>query len=167
MVEKQTIVGWIHFISNLTRLHHGRQMSQSGFKPGQFSFLVTLYFEEGLSQDELSRRVGSDKSNASRILAEMEKIGLIRRETDPENYRVKRVYLQPKARRIEKKFTEMRKRWLEVLCEGFSEERKARLFSDLRDMARNAEQYSLEQERIRNRKNRDKTTGTVRLRGGQ
>ena len=125
MVEKQTIAGWIHFISNLTRRHHGRKMSENGFGFGYFSYLVEIFFEEGLSQDELSSRVGSDKSNTSRIVSELEKARLIRRGSDPENHRVKRIYLEPKARQIEEEFLEIRSKWHAVLCEGFSEQRKS------------------------------------------
>ena len=72
-------------------------MGRMGFGPGQFFLLSELYAEEGLSQDELSRRVGFDKSNTSRALAKLEQYGLIQRKSDPENHRVCLLYTSDAA----------------------------------------------------------------------
>ena len=111
-----------------------------------FFFLSELYCEEGLSQDELSRRVGVDKSNTSRALAKLERYGLIRRESDLKNHRVKRVYLEPKAREIKNEFIKIQEKWNTVLVAGFSEKYKNRLMSDLNNMAKNAKAYFNEHE---------------------
>ena len=121
-------------------------MSRLGFGPGQFFFLSELYCEEGLSQDELSRRVGVDKSNTSRALTNLEAYGLIRRESDLINHKVKRVYLEPKAREIKNEFIKIQEKWNAVLIVGFSKKHKNRLMSDLKNMANNAKAYFNEQE---------------------
>ncbi len=112
-----------------------------GFGPGQFVFLAELFQEEGISQDELSRRVGVNKSNTSRALLKLEEYGLIRRENSLANHRIKIVYLEPRAREVEKEFRKIQKRWNSLLVEGLPEENKPILLAALKKIAVNAEIY--------------------------
>jgi DNA-binding MarR family transcriptional regulator len=144
--DREPLTSWICLISRLSTRYFGREMSRLGFGPGQFFFLSALYREEGLSQDELSRRVGVDKSNTSRALTKLEFYGLIRRESDLENHRVKRVYLETKAREIKNEFMKIQEKWNSIVVAGFSKKYKKRLMSDLKGMANNAKAYFGEQE---------------------
>jgi len=137
--DAECITPWICMISRLSSLFVGREMSRLGFGPGQFFFLTALFGEEGLSQDELSRRVGVDKSNTSRALAKLEEYRLIRRQSDPQNHRVKKVYLEPRALKIRRNFKTIQNRWNEELLRGVSEAEKRVLFSAVKKMAVNAE----------------------------
>ena len=114
-------------------------MNRMGFGPGQFFLLSELYTEEGLSQDELSHRVGVDKSNTSRAIVRLEQYGLVQRKSDQQNHRVKKVFLKPKAHKIKKTFNEIQEHWNDELLKGFNEKEKAALFSSLRKIAENAE----------------------------
>jgi len=137
--DKARLTPWVCFISRLSTRFVGDEMIRMGFGPGQFFLLSELYAEEGLSQNELSRRVGVDKSNTSRALVKLEKYGLIRRESDPANHRVKKVFLEPKAHEVRKKFREIQNQWNIELLNGFSEKEKSGLFSSLSKVAANAE----------------------------
>jgi DNA-binding MarR family transcriptional regulator len=130
---------WICFISRLSTRFMGSEMSRMGFGPGQFFLLSELYTEEGLSQDELSQRVGVDKSNTSRALAKLEKFGLIQRKNDPTNHKVKKVYLRPKAHKVRNEFKKIQRQWNTKLLRGFSKEEKAALIEGLVKIADNAE----------------------------
>ena len=133
------ITPWICMISRLSTLFVGREMGRLGFGPGQFFFLAELFGEEGLSQNELSRRVGVDKSSTSRALAKLEKFGLIRRQSDPQNHRVKKVYLEPKALKVKNEFNKIQNRWNAELLSSFPEMEKRMLFSGIKKIAANAE----------------------------
>jgi DNA-binding MarR family transcriptional regulator len=132
---------WICQISRLSMLFVGREMARLGFGPGQFFFLAELYRKEGLSQDELSCRVGVDKSNTSRALAKLERYGLIRREGDPTNHRIKKIYLQPTAHEIKNEFIRIQQRWNAELLNGLPEEKQAEMLSMLKNMTGNAEAF--------------------------
>jgi DNA-binding MarR family transcriptional regulator len=129
---------WICQISRLSSLFVAREMGNLGFGTGQFFFLSELYQNEGLSQDELSDRVGVDKSNTSRALARLEKYGFIRREPDPKNHRVKKIFLESKAGEICEALQRIQHRWNTELLDGLSEKKKAELLLNLKKMARNA-----------------------------
>ena len=138
-VDYTVLTPWICFISRLSTRFVGGEMSRMGFGPGQFFLLSELYAEEGLSQDELSQRVGVDKSNTSRALAKLEKFGLIQRKNDPNNHKVKKVYLRSKAHRVRKEFKEIQQQWNEELLKGFTKKEKAALITSLIKIANNAE----------------------------
>jgi len=139
--DSEPLTPWICQISRLSTLFVGREMSRLGFGPGHFFFLAELFRNEGISQDELSFRVGVDKSNTSRALAKLEKFDFIRREPDPENHRIRRIYLKPRAYTVRDALAKIQTRWNAELLNGLSEKEKANLLSGLKEMARNAAGY--------------------------
>ena len=138
-VNNVALTPWICFISRLSTRYVGSEMSRMGFGPGQFFLLSELYAEEGLSQDELSQRVGVDKSNTSRALAKLEKFGLIKRKSDPKNHKVKKVYLRSKARAVRNEFKKIQHQWNANLLKGFTKKEKTTLMASLIKIANNAE----------------------------
>ena len=141
LMEMESVIPWICRIHRISAVYMGREMANMGFGPGQFFFLAELYVEDGISQDELSRRVGVDKSNTSRALAKLEQYGLIRKETDPENHRIKKVYLEPKAHEIQKRFVHVQKKWNAKLMAGICEKDQAALLAHLKKIADNSDSF--------------------------
>src|SRR6201995_2520876 len=77
-----------------------KRISPHGVTRGQWYFLRVLWEEDGLSQRELSSRVGMMEPTTVIALRGMEKAGLIRRVRGVDDKRVTRVHLTPKARRL-------------------------------------------------------------------
>ena len=67
---------------------------------GQWYFLRVLWTEDGLSQRELSARVGTMEPTTVIALRSMEKSGLIRRERSDDDKRRSQVWLTAKAKRL-------------------------------------------------------------------
>ncbi|WP_300155184.1 MarR family transcriptional regulator [Solidesulfovibrio sp.] len=66
----------------------------------QWGVLIQLWNRDGLSQEELAQAACVDKSSMSRVLAGMERKGLIRRRPDPGDSRRKIVSTTDKAQAI-------------------------------------------------------------------
>src|ERR1044071_2408007 len=77
-----------------------KRIAPHGVTRGQWYFLRVLWEEDGLSQRELSVRVGMMEPTTVIALRGMEKAGLIRRVRGVDDKRVTRVHLTPKARRL-------------------------------------------------------------------
>ena len=77
-----------------------RRIAAHGVTRGQWYFLRVLWEEDGLSQRELSSRVGMMEPTTVVALRGMEKSGLIRRVRAADDRRITRVHLTPKARRL-------------------------------------------------------------------
>jgi DNA-binding MarR family transcriptional regulator len=77
-----------------------RRIAPHGVTRGQWYFLRVLWTQDGLSQRELSARVGMMEPTTVIALRSMEKAGLIRRVRSKDDRRVTHVRLTPKAIRI-------------------------------------------------------------------
>ena len=71
-----------------------------GVTRGQWYFLRVLWDEDGLSQRELSARVGMMEPTTVIALRTMEKTGLVRRVRSPDDQRRAQVWLTPKGKRL-------------------------------------------------------------------
>lgn len=69
-----------------------------GLTPMQCLFMESLWDEDGLSVGEIGRNIALDTATLAGILDRMVTAGWVRRETDPDDGRVARVYLTDKAR---------------------------------------------------------------------
>jgi DNA-binding MarR family transcriptional regulator len=94
-----------------------RRIAAHGVTRGQWYFLRVLWNEDGLTQRELSARVGMMEPTTVIALRGMEKSGLIRRLRSTDDRRRSHVWLTAKAQR-------MRKRLL-ALARGITEEAEA------------------------------------------
>jgi DNA-binding MarR family transcriptional regulator len=94
-----------------------RRIAAHGVTRGQWYFLRVLWNEDGLTQRELSARVGMMEPTTVIALRSMEKSGLIRRRRSTDDRRKSHVWLTAKAQR-------MRKRLL-ALARGITEEAEA------------------------------------------
>lgn len=71
--------------------------------PASLSQLFALHeldHDAGLSQRKLAERLGLEKSTVSRLVADLESDGLVRRERDPANRRLYRLEITDAGRRL-------------------------------------------------------------------
>lgn len=68
-----------------------------GLTPMQCLFMESLWEEDGLSVGEIGRRIALDTATLAGVLDRMANAGWVRREADPDDGRVARVYLTEKA----------------------------------------------------------------------
>jgi len=77
-----------------------RELAYLDIKPPHLDILVNLFRFEGISQQELARKLLVGRSNMSMLLPQMEKRGLIERRGDKQDKRVLRLYLTEAGRRL-------------------------------------------------------------------
>jgi MarR family transcriptional regulator, organic hydroperoxide resistance regulator len=77
-----------------------KRIAPYGVARGQWYFLRVLWNEDGLSQRELSARVGTMEPTTVIALRTMEKSGLIRRVRSTDDKRRSHVWLTPKAQQL-------------------------------------------------------------------
>lgn len=87
-----------------------REIAALNIKPPHLDILVNLYRFEGLTQQELARKLLVGRSNMSMLLPQMEKRGLIERRGDETDRRVLRLYLKPEGRALCEKAMEIQTR---------------------------------------------------------
>ncbi len=75
-------------------------MERIGLHRGQGFALFHLWHHDGVPQRELSRAMHISPASVTTMLQRMERDGWIRRERDPDDQRILRVYLTPQAKRL-------------------------------------------------------------------
>ena len=75
--------------------------SPHGVSSGQWRFLRVLWREDGLTQRELSRRVGMREPTTVVALKSLERSGFVTRQKSVEDRRKAHVFLTPEARALE------------------------------------------------------------------
>lgn len=69
-------------------------------KIGQLDVLMNLYRHPGMSQHDVARRLLVGRSNITMLLPQLEKQGLLRRESDPRDKRVLRLFLTEEGEHV-------------------------------------------------------------------
>ena len=79
-------------ISRLMRTEVDRQVSALGVTRAQWMVLARLARRPGCSQTELADMMEMERATAGRLVDRLEENGLVRREPDPTDRRVRRVF---------------------------------------------------------------------------
>ncbi len=69
-----------------------------GITVGEEPYFMELIYEEGITQEELTRRVNVDKAATARVVKSLEEKGLLIRKPDENDKRSKRLYLTDNAK---------------------------------------------------------------------
>lgn len=84
---------------------------EMGVSAGTWFTLELLDEKEGISQGEVSHRFDVDPSRITRLAQKLEREGLLRRERDPEDNRVVRMYATEEGRELLERLGEHRRRF--------------------------------------------------------
>jgi DNA-binding MarR family transcriptional regulator len=110
---------------------------------GHFAILMSLYENEGRSQDSLALSRGFDKTMIAKSVVKLEDEDLIQRRTDPTDKRVKRLYLTEKSRKL---IPEMERTGLginKMLIKDFDKKESKIILEYLRKIALNASEMEI------------------------
>lgn len=100
--------------------------------PEQAGILRRLGEQDGISQKELAIRAAKDQRNITRLLDQLEKKKLVRREHNKEDRRSFLAYLTEDGKEINKKIILVEEEIMEIIFKGISEE-KIVLWKDIID----------------------------------
>ncbi|HTH98132.1 MAG TPA: MarR family winged helix-turn-helix transcriptional regulator [Stellaceae bacterium] len=92
-----------------------------GVTPGMWYFLRVLWDEDGLTQRELSRRVGTMEPTTMSAIQAMENAGFVRRERNAADRRKINIYLTPAGRALETQLLPSGIDVVESATKGFSQ----------------------------------------------
>lgn len=83
----------LHDTARLMRVNYDRRMGELGLTRSQWWVLTHLYFNEGISQTELSAILDVERATLGRLLDRLEDKGWVERRPDATDRRLKRVFL--------------------------------------------------------------------------
>ena len=97
-----------------------RDLSKYGMTLGQYYFMRALWIEEGLSQRELSDRVGTTEPTTASVLRLLEKNGLVRRIRNRRDRRTINIFLSQKGRSLKNELLHMATKINEIATRSLS-----------------------------------------------
>lgn len=107
----------------LMQLTLARNIAHLDIKPPHLDIMLNLYRREGISQQELARKLLVGRSNMSMLLPQLEKRGLIERRGDHQDKRVLRLFLTEEGKAVTEQAMGIQTGLIDLVMAGASEER--------------------------------------------
>jgi DNA-binding MarR family transcriptional regulator len=117
-----SISKWVGTIDRYSQIYFNRNLRKYGIGPGQLQFLMYLYDNNGISQDQFSKELFFDKGTVARALQALEEAGLARRIPSDTDRRKNLVYLTEKANEIRSEIKLTMDKWTVLLTKNMSKE---------------------------------------------
>jgi DNA-binding MarR family transcriptional regulator len=114
----------IHRMATIVRASRSHRMDKiSSLKLGtgqQYTLLLVLLDQDGISQNRLARVLLLDKAGVARNIQQLERRGYIYRKKDPSDPRNNLVYLAEKTKKLRQELLSVAGNWLKKLLKNFS-----------------------------------------------
>lgn len=119
-------------------MYLAKALAPYGINTSQYLFILVLCKEPGITQDKLPERIGINKSNVTRTLAQLEKAGFIQRRENPQDKRTTTVHPTSRAYEAYPHIMRIVQQWDASVTEIFAENEKLTLQALLERMAASA-----------------------------
>ena len=135
---KQKQIGkYISIAYRFAMVFFKNRMAELGLHQSHHSVLITLYKNEGISQEKLSQLLKVDKATITRSIKKLVEDGFIERRQDKNDKRSYLLFVTPKGRTIEPDIRDMFKEWNDIILEGFSNEEIEQAMSFMKRISQN------------------------------
>lgn len=138
-----TLNKYASIINRYGMRYYDQELNSLGIGAGQHFFLVRIFENQGINVYDLAKCGHYDKATATRAIHKMEEYGYIRRESDPADGRVCRLYTTEKARPIVDSVYAAVWKWNDILTRGMSDEEIILAEQLMELMAKNAYEFTI------------------------
>lgn len=111
---------WVVKAYNLCEAVMTARLAAIGVRVGEHEVLANLATAPGMTQQALAARCFVAKSGISMVLAQMEAEGLVRRDADPQDARVKRLSLTPAGEALARRSMQVQGEVVAAMAEAAS-----------------------------------------------
>lgn len=109
-----------------------KNLADYGMGSGQIMFLLQLYKQDGISQEELSEKLSIDKGTTARSIKKLEEEGFLIRVKDENDKRAYKIYLTDKSKENRDNVYNVLKDWESVIAQNITEEERSTLVDILK-----------------------------------
>jgi len=133
---------WMDTFVQRSMRDSARYVKASGFSMPQFFLLMHLYRHDQCGISDLSAHMEITNAATSQLVDKLVQAGLLEREEDPNDRRVRQVALSPRGKQLIEQGIEERYRWVEGLETILTEAEKESVGEALTLMVRAAEKLN-------------------------
>jgi DNA-binding MarR family transcriptional regulator len=128
----------ISFTYRSVQKYFAKELASYNIGWGHFAILMSLYDQEGRSQDSLAQSRGFDKTMIAKSILRLEKEGIVYRKIDQEDKRIKRLYLTEKGRKLMPEMQRIGNELNSLLLKSFDTDEASAAVEIIRKLALNA-----------------------------
>lgn len=130
MENQESIGRLISYIYRYSQIHIAKELGDYNIGSGQFSFLMILYHNDGVSQESIAKALRVDKATTARAIKKLMEEEYVYKERSLLDKRVYKVFLTERAKKIKSKIIRVLSGWTEFLLSDFTKEERE-LFTKL------------------------------------
>lgn len=128
---------YISLLHRQANVFFNKEFSKFEIGSGQYMFMIHLYRNDGISQEELSELINIDKGTTAKAIKKLESLGFISRSKDSSDKRINRIYLTEKALNIKDDFFQVLTNWEITLTNNLSAEEISQGLNTLNKLSQN------------------------------
>ena len=133
----------IHDVSRLRSSVFDRCLKPLNVTRSQWWLLAHLSREDGMTQSQLAEELDMGKVAVGGLIDRLEKSGLLRRDTDPSDRRINRIFLEPKSKQLIARIRKVSHRLNEQIIDGVADAKLEAAATALDAMKRSLLSYLL------------------------
>lgn len=99
-MSPQKIGSVIDFASRQQNRYLFRRLAHLDVNPGILPYFITVSLNEGISQKDLTQKIGTDKTQTTKAISRLERLGYIERRKKTEDLRINGLYLTSSGKYI-------------------------------------------------------------------
>lgn len=134
---------WFSILNRRSQLFVVEACAEMHLTYSEYVMLIRIYDHEGARQDDLAEMLFLDKAVVTRTMNMLQEKGLVRRERDEDDRRVRRIYMTDYGREKHAFLRNIIQRWVDYLTAGMDPTEVRAMISGFRALAERASQANL------------------------
>lgn len=124
-----------------TQAYTNEVLAKYNLGGGTYPYLLMLYNNEGINQNQISKDLDVDKAMSTRSIKKLIDLGYVRKEIDPEDSRAYKLFLTNEAKLIIPDIKKELKKWNDIMTQSLSEQEKDELIEKLSIVLRDTKNF--------------------------
>lgn len=133
---------WLAISSRNGQIFFAKKFEGLGFGSGQYMFIIGIYENPGLTQDQLAEVISINKGTVANVLKTLEKDGFVERRQNVKDKRIHNLYLTEKGIHSYVLIKKAVEEWNDLLLRDIPKDEVEKLDLLLRKITDNAKKYA-------------------------
>lgn len=133
---------WLAISSRNGQIFFAKKFEGLGFGSGQYMFIIGIYENPGLTQDQLAEVISINKGTVANVLKTLEKDGFVERRQNVKDKRIHNLYLTEKGINSYVLIKKTVEEWNDLLLRDIPKDEVDKLDLLLRKITDNAKKYA-------------------------
>lgn len=112
------LIGLTGCLYRCAQAYFDKELKKFNLSMATYPYVLSLSKNEGINQNEISRKLYVDKSMSAKSIKKLINLGYVHKKEDKEDARAYKLYLTDKAKSIIPEILEIRDRWIDILSQG-------------------------------------------------